>query len=102
MYKIVDKYTHDVFLGNEKAVIRFANDRVQEKHIHWVRDNFKDLVEIGCVFVKKGNDWILDNISNIELATKFLQRVDGCEVVDIGDILEDLKNNEMVLITQEE
>lgn len=99
MYKITDTISKEVWIGTEKAVINFANNRLQNKDIKWVTNWFKDLVEIGFVFVKVGNFWRPDKITNIELATKFFQRVENVEIVDIGDVIEELKKDELILLS---
>lgn len=91
MYKLVDTTTHEIWLGTEKAVIRFANDKLKDKE--WISLYF------GFI---RGADGRVEEIKNIELATKYLQKIEDIEVIDIGDILEALKNNEMILLSQED
>lgn len=99
MYKLVDTDTRDIWLGTEKAVIKFANVKLNEKGKKWMYLYQDRLLDMG--FVKR-SDSEVEEITNIELAIKYLQTVEDIEVVDIGEIIEDLKNNEMVLITQYE
>ena len=99
MYKIVDTNTKDIFLGTEKAVIKFANDKLNEKGKKWMYLYQDRLLDIG--FIRR-NDAEVEEITNIELATKYLQTIEDILVVDIGDILEELNNDEPILLTQEE
>ena len=99
MYKLVDTDTHDIWLGTEKAVIRFANDKLNDKGKEWMYLYQDRLLDMG--FVKR-NDAEVEEITNIELATKYLQTVEDILVVDIGDILEELNNDEPILLTQDE
>ena len=98
MYKIINKDTKDLYLGTEKAVIRLSNDLLHDKEKEWVWLFQNTLLDLG--FVKRGDD--VEDISNINLAIKFLEEVEDYEVVDIGNILEDLKEDVMVLLSQEE
>lgn len=99
MYKLVDTDTHDIWLGTEKAVIRFANDKLNDKGKEWMYLYQDRLLDMG--FIKR-NDAEVEEITNIELAIKYLQTVEDIEVVEIGDILEELQNNEVILLSQEE
>ena len=99
MYKLINTDTHDVWLGTEKAVIRFANDKLNDKGKEWMYLYQDRLLDIG--FIKR-SDSEVEEITNIELATKYLQTIEDIEVVDLGDILEALKNNEIILLTQED
>lgn len=99
MYKLIDTNTHDIWLGTEKATIRFANDKLKDKGKEWMYLYQDRLLDMG--FVKR-NDTEVEEITNIELATKYLQTVEDILVVDIGDILEELNNDEPILLTQEE
>lgn len=99
MYKLINTDTHDIWLGTEKAVIRFANDKLNDKGKEWMYLYQDRLLDIG--FIKR-NDAEVEEITNIELATKYLQTIEDIEIVDIGNILEDLKNNEIILLSQEE
>ena len=98
MYKLINKDTKDLYLGTEKAVIKFSNDLLHDKEKEWVWLFQNTLLDLG--FVKKGNE--VEDISNINLAIKFLEEVEDYEVVDIGDILNELQNNEVILLSQEE
>ena len=99
MYKLIDTDTRDIWLGTEKAVIRFANDKLNEKGKKWMYLYLDRLLDIG--FIRLADDRV-EEITNIELATKYLQTIEDVEVVDIGDILEALKNNEIILLSQED
>lgn len=98
MYKIINKDTKDLYLGTEKAVIKFANDLLHDKDKKWVWLFQNTLLDLG--FVKKGDE--VEDIANINLAIKFLYEIEDYDVVDIGDILEDLKEDVAVLLSQEE
>lgn len=100
MYKIVNKYNNEIYLGTEKAVIKYANEILDIRigDTSYFIESIQDYLDIG--FIRKGD--VVEEIKNIELAIKFLQGMEEHEVVDIGDILEDLKNDVPVLITQEE
>lgn len=98
IYKLINKDTKDLYLGTEKAVIKFANDLLHDKDKKWVWLFQNTLLDLG--FVKKGNE--VEDISNINLAIKFLEEVEDYEVFDIGDILNELQNNELILLSQEE
>ena len=97
MYKLVNTDTHDVWLGTEQAVIKFANDMLYDKGKTWMYLHQDRLLDIG--FIKR-SDSEVEEITNIELATKYLQTVEDIEIEDLGDILEALKNNEIILLTQ--
>lgn len=99
MYKLVDTNTHNIWLGTEQAVIRFANDKINDKGKEWMYLYQDRLLDIG--FIKR-NDSEVEEITNIELATKYLQTIEDIEVVDLGDTLEDLKKDVPILITVEE
>lgn len=99
MYKLVDTNTHNIWLGTEQAVIRFANDKINDKSKEWMYLYQDRLLDIG--FIKR-NDSEVEKITNIELATKYLQTIEDIEVVDLGDTLEDLKKDVPILITVEE
>ena len=99
MYKLVDTNTHNIWLGTEQAVIRFANDKINDKGKEWMSLYQDRLLDIG--FIKR-NDSEVEKITNIELATKYLQTIEDIEVIDIGDTLEDLKKDVPILITVEE
>ena len=98
MYKIINKDTKDLYLGTEKAVIKFANDLLHDKDKKWVWLFQNKLLDLG--FVKKGDE--IEDIANINLAIKFLYEIEDYDVVYIGDILEDLKEDVAVLLSQEE
>ena len=103
MYKLVDKTTHEIWLGTEKAVIQFADDKFFEKDEDWIQEYYhKKLEAIGFTVNRIDGFYYTGHIENIELAIKYLQTVEDIEVVDIGDVLEDLKNNSCVLISQAE
>lgn len=87
MYKIVDTNTKDIFLGSETAVIRYAQDLLDDQDSDWKDDHFWELQKI--------------DVKTFKGAVKFLLLV-SVEVVDIGDCLDDLKNDALVLISQEE
>ena len=102
MYKLINTDTHDIWLGTEKAVIQFADDKLFEKNEEWIQEYHKNLEDIGFIVKRTDGFYYTEHIENIELATKYLQTVEDVEVVDIGDILEELKNNEMILLSQED
>lgn len=101
MYKMVEIETHDIWLGQEQAVIEMANDRLWNKEEDFLIEYCEDLKNIGVVVKIGDNGCYTEKIKDIDTAIKFLE-LDDVEVVDIGDILEDLKNNFCVLISQEE
>lgn len=101
MYKMVEKYTHDTFIGTKQAVIKMANDRLWNKEEDFLIEYCEDLKNIGIVVKIGDNGCYTEEIKNIDTAIKFLD-FDDVWVDDIGDILEDLKNNEYILISQEE
>lgn len=90
MYKMVDTINHEILLGTEKAVIKYAQDRFEEDK-YWIDDHFWDLKNKG----------IENGFNNIQGAIKLLE-LKFVEVVDLGDILTSLNNNEYVSITIEE
>jgi len=103
MYKIRDVYTKDIWLGTKEAVIKFADDKFCEnRDEEWIQEYHKKLGDIGFVVKRIDGIYYTDHIDNFELAVKYLQRIEDMVVVDIGDILEELKNNEPILISQEE
>ena len=91
MYKIVNLITHEIFLGSEKAVLRFAQDIFNDEDQNWKDDHFWDLKRIG----------VSDEIRTFQGAVKFLM-LENFAVIDLGDILDELKNDEIVLLSQEE
>lgn len=101
MYKVIEKETHDLFLGTEKAVIKMANDRLSDKDEDYLIDWSDNLKDAGVIVKIGNNGCYAEQIQDIETATKFLE-LDDYWVVDLGEILEYLKNNFCVLISQEE
>ena len=91
MYKITNTITHNVFLGNEKAILKFAQEKFKDKDQEWLDDHHWDLKKIG----------ISDEIRTFQGAVKFLNLI-YFEIVDSGDVVKELNNNEMVLISVEE
>ena len=90
MYKIVDTINHEILLGNEKGVIKYAQDRLDEDK-YWRDDYHWDLKRNG----------ISDKIRTFQGAIKML-KLKYVDVVDLGDILTPLNNNEFVSIDKEE
>lgn len=91
MYKIVNTITHEIFLGSEKAVLRFAQDTFNDEDQNWKDDHHWDLKRIG----------ISDEVRTFQGAVKFLN-LENFAVIDLGNILEELQNDEVVLLSQEE
>lgn len=90
MYKIVDTISHEIFLGSEKAVVRFAQESFEEDK-EWIDDHIWELKRIGCD----------TGITTFQGAVKFLQ-MKWFEFVDLGDIITPLNNDECVSISIEE
>lgn len=90
MYKIVDTISHEILLGSEKAVIRFAQDSFEEDK-EWIDDHIWELKRNG----------IDKEVRTFQGAVKFLQ-MKWFEIVDLGDIITPLNNNECVSISIEE
>lgn len=91
MYKIVDTINHEVLLGTKIAVLNYAEYRLATKDREWKDDHHWDLKKIG----------ISDEIRTFEGAVKFLNLI-YVEVVYVGDIVLQLKNNKCVLVSKEE
>lgn len=90
MYKIVNTITHEIFLGSEKAVLRFAQDSFEEDK-EWIDDHIWELKRNG----------IDKEVRTFQGAVKFLQ-MKWFEIVDLGDIITPLNNDECVSISIEE
>lgn len=99
MYKLIDTDTHDIWLGTEKAVIKFANEKLNEKGKKWMYLYQDRLLDMG--FIRRSDDMV-EEITNIQLATKYLKNVEDILVYNIGDILDDLIKDELILLSQEE
>lgn len=90
MYKLIDTISHEIFLGSEKAVIRFAQDSFEEDK-EWIDDHIWELKRNG----------IDKEVRTFQGAVKFLQ-MKWFEIVDLGDIITPLNNDECVSISIEE
>lgn len=90
MYKIVDTISHEIFLGSEKAVLRFAQDSFEEDK-EWIDDHIWELKRNG----------IDKEVRTFQGAVKLLQ-MKWFEIVDLGDIVTPLNNDECVSISIEE
>lgn len=90
MYKIIDTISHEIFLGSEKAVVRFAQDSFEEDK-EWIDDHIWELKRNG----------IDKEVRTFQGAVKFLQ-MKWFEIVDLGDIITPLNNDECVSISIEE
>lgn len=90
MYKIVDTISHEILLGSEKAVIRFAQDSFEEDK-EWIDDHIWELKRNG----------IDKEVRTFQGAVKLLQ-MKWFEIVDLGDIVTPLNNDECVSISIEE
>lgn len=99
MYKVIVTDTKDVWLGTEKAVIKFANEKLNEKGKKWMYLYQDRLLDMG--FIRRSDDMV-EEITNIQLATKYLNNVEDILVYNIEDILDDLKKDELILLSQEE
>lgn len=90
MYKIVDTISHEILLGNEKGVIQYAQERLDEDK-YWKDDYHWELKRNG----------ISDKIRTFQGAVKMLG-LKYVEIIDIGDIITSLNNNKYVSISTEE
>lgn len=90
MYKLVDTISHEILLGSEKAVIRFAQESFEEDK-EWRDDHIWDLKRNG----------IDKEVRTFQGAVKFLQ-LKWFEIVDLGDIITPLNNDECISISIEE
>lgn len=91
MYKIVNTITHEIFLGSEKVVLKLAQDIFNDEDQNWKDDHHWDLKHIG----------ITDEVRTFQGAVKFLM-LENYEITELGDILEELKNDEIILLHQED
>ena len=74
MYKIVDTNTKDIFLGSETAVIRYAQDLLDDQDSDWKDDHFWELKNIDVKTFKGaerrfketfvGNNVIIDDYAH--------------------------------------
>ena len=90
MYKIVDTISHEILLGSEKAVIKFAQESFKADR-EWIDDHHWELKRNG----------IDTEVRTFQGAVKFLQ-MKWFEIVDLGDIITPLNNDECVSISIEE
>lgn len=90
MYKIVDTISHEILLGSEKAVIKFAQESFKADR-EWIDDHHWELKRNG----------IDTEVRTFQGAVKFLQ-MKWFEIVDLGDIITPLNNDEWVSILTEE
>lgn len=90
MYKIVDTISHEILLGSEKAVIKLAQESFEEDK-EWIDDHIWELKRNG----------IDKEIRTFQGAVKFLQ-MKWFQIVDLGDILTPLNNDECISISIEE
>ena len=90
MYKIVDTISHEILLGSEKAVIKYAQERLDEDK-YWKDDYHWELKRNG----------ISNKIRTFQGAVKMLG-LKFVDVIDLGDILSPLNDNKFVSIHVED